>query len=374
MSAEPIAVFCADTHLADGAWANRPIKGDAYHSFRQIASVAFGEEIPVIGAGDLLDKHRNVSNPINKLHEQLDWLGAAGLPFYFVQGQHEFSDTPWFSSHAAAKHIHKKTIELGPFRVYGLDYQPAGELQQELDDIPKGTDILVAHQVWGDFMGDIASPQGGSHDVPVVSTMFTGDFHEYHEIDTKGKDGQDLHVVSPGSTCMQSISEPSKKYFLILMDDGTFKKHTLCTRPMLDWSLMLNQDDMEFFAENIENELLKLFNEGAENRLPEKVCKPLLRVTYSHRLTDAKRRVLKLVNDRAHIFWKELPPEKEESQERRKQRRDGQKHSTTLLSKLPDYLKTHERTSLQAPSQRLLQAQDVTAELHRMREEAFADE
>ena len=374
MSVEPIAVFCADTHLADGSWAHRPICGDAYYSLEQIIEEAVKLSVPIVGAGDLLDKHRNASNPIYNLHGLLDCLDDAGLPFHFIQGQHEMDDTPWLSSHSSTNHLHGEIIQLGPFEVYGLDYTAAGDLQHALDDIPEGTDILVAHQVWSDFMGEVASPQGGSHDIPTVHTMFTGDWHEYEEITTRGKDGQELLIISPGSTCMQSIDEPPDKYFSVLFDDGTFQRRSLDTRQLIDWSLILTQDDMEYLAENVQKEIAAGVDRAKAVGLPEKLHKPIIRITYSHRMSDVRRRALKLIGDTAHIFWKEKPPEKEEAEERRSQRRDGQKHSTTLLSKLPAYLKDQEKTRLEAPCQRLLQAEDVTAELRRMREEAFSDE
>jgi len=373
MARKPVAVMYADGHLADRAWSWRPIEGDSYHSLHQIITAARKREVPVIGAGDLIDKHRNTARPIHMLHRELDRLADKGLEFFFVQGQHEFDDVPWFSANSQACHIHKKTIDVGPFKVYGLDYQPAGRLQQELDQIPADTDILVAHQVWDLFMGDIAAPQGGIHDVPVVSTVFTGDFHEFKEVDTRGKDGQEVHVVSPGSVCMQSIDEPPKKYFLILHDDGTFERRRLNTRPMLDASMLLTQDNMDHFAETIQGELEKMTEEAAGFKMPEEVCKPLLRVTYSYRLKDVKRRVMNLVGERAHIFWKELPPEKPEAQERRKKRVVGQKHATTLDTKLGPYLEATDQKRLLGPCQRLLQANDVGAELQRMRAEALGE-
>jgi hypothetical protein len=374
MAAAPVAVMYADGHLADGTWANRPIKGDAYHALHQIVSKAIKLKVPIIGAGDLIDKHRNTAQPITVFHKALDRLDAANLDFYFIQGQHEMDDVPWFSSHRAATHMRlfMKPKEFGPFKIWGIDYTPAGDLQRKLDEIPEGTDILVAHQVWSTFMGDIAAPQGGMHDVPVVNTVFTGDFHENKEVKAKGKDGQEIRVISPGSVCMQSISEPDEKFFYVLMDDGKFKKVPIDTRLMKDWSIIANQQGMDFFAANIEAELDALWESGLT--LPEHIQKPLLRITYSHQVSDVRHRVMNLVGDRAHIFWKELAPEKPESVKRRAERVEGQKHATTLESKLAPYLKEQEQPRLIEPCQRLLQSNDVEAELRRMREEAFADE
>jgi len=367
-----VAVFFADSHIQERIWSHRAIEGDAYHSFRQIVDYAIDRAVPLIGAGDLIDRQRNTSDPIVFINKHMDRLESVSCPFMFVQGQHELQDRPWFNTHRSPRHIHGKLVELGDFLIYGLDFQPAGNLQQALDRIPKGADILVAHQVWGDFMGDIAKPQGGFHDVPEVSMVFTGDYHQREERELRGKDGQAMKVVSPGSTCLQAINEPADKYFYVLYDDGEFEAVRLKTRPVVESGNLLSGSDLEDFIErwsSLSDEL-----SAKADELPSEIAKPLLRVTYSYRLEGAQRRIQNVVGHDAHIFWKELPPERLDVSERRQRREQtGKPHTTTLAGRLDDYLEEVGKPAISADCHRLLQAEDVDAELRRMREEALSE-
>jgi hypothetical protein len=364
-----VAIVCADTHLQDRAWVNRAIEGDSYHSFHQIVDLAIKYDVPIIAAGDLIDKSRNPSGPIVAMVRELERLEQAELRLYYVQGQHEMADVPWLEASSAAVHMHGegKWFEFGPLTAQGLDYQPAGQLLEALDGLQPGADILVAHQVWGDLMGDIAAPQGGFHDIPDVSTLITGDYHkEYIDKMYRGKDGQELNVLNPGSTCMQSIDEPPEKFVAILRDDGSFRKVQLKTRPVIICDPILQPDDVDWFIENVGTAV----EEAADNEeLPENIRKPIIRVTYSYKLSDAKRRASKLIGNAAHIFWNERPPLREEKAARV---RDGKGGAATLASELLPYLEDQDAASLEPDLRRLMEAEDVAGELRRMREEALA--
>ena len=368
--ANDIAVMFADGHLQDRAWANRPIEGDSYCSFKQIIDYAVKNRLPVIGAGDLIDKQRNTSGPIVFLHKQLDRLALKNLPFFYTQGQHEMDEDPWLSGHRTAVHLHRRKEFLHGVTLYGIDYMPAEHLPTELGLIPEDVDLLICHQVWADWMGDIASPQGCFGDIPVVNNAFSGDYHIDTVEKTRGKDGQQIEVLSPGSIAMQSIDEDENKYFFVLMDDLTFRRVKLMTRRKVEWTVINRQDEVEQFVETIDPVLAEV--ESQAEKYPKGIRKPLLRVQYSSRLEGALRRIMKAVDGRAFVFPKETPPQKAEVEERRaRKQRDGDKHATTLESLLPGYLESEGHKALQDDCQRLLQAGDVSGELQRMKKEAL---
>lgn len=372
MPVEDAAVLCADLHLQERTWVGRGILGDSQHSLYQVARYAMKHRLPVIGAGDLIDKNRNTSAPIVAFSEALRWLESVDLPFHYIQGQHEFADTPWLEIGGRSYHMHGKCVEVSGVPIYGLDYTPAGQLQEALDKIEPSAQVLIAHQVWGDFMGDIANPQGGFHDVPVVSLMFTGDYHQYESVKTRGKDGQELRVISPGSACMQSIDEPEDKFFFVLKSDLSLRRVRLKTRRKIDAGKITSEDDMGRFLARLDLDLTKAEEYGNEH-LPKELRTPLLRIKYTAHIENAARRIMKAVDGRAHVFLKETPPEKPEVVERRKERqKTGRKHATTLGSKLPDYLRDTDREHLLGPCQRLLDSHDVAGELQRMRQEALS--
>ncbi|NIN69805.1 MAG: hypothetical protein GTO63_35015, partial [Anaerolineae bacterium] len=70
----------------------------------------------------------------------------------------------------------------------------------------KGTNILLCHQVWRERMGGQSIAERGCDgsftDIPHVEMVISGDFHAHKTTNHKGKNGQKLTAVSPGSTYM----------------------------------------------------------------------------------------------------------------------------------------------------------------------------
>jgi len=371
---KPILSMSADWHLQNRAWtlaAGRDISGDSYYSLKQIVDHAIEHEVQaVVGAGDLIDKTINNSDPIVFLNQQLDRLQKKEIRCLYVQGQHEMQDRPWLSGHAWPEHMSGLQVTIDTVCMFGLDFHHSPQLQIALNAIPEGTHLLVAHQVWGEFMGSVAAPQGGMSDVPMVGTVFTGDYHVRKEIETRGKDGQKLRVISPGSTCMQSIDEPWKKFFYVVYDDYTWKKVRLKTRHRVDWHVSAAAD-VDNLLQTVDTELTRIADETAG--YDERVRKPIYWVEYPHKLGEHRGRIVKAIGDRAFIFWKEVPPEPppEVVARRKEAQAKGERRAATLLTELPGYLQQAELGHLQGDCTRLLQAGSVEDELRRMREEAL---
>lgn len=372
---QPITVVCGDTHLQDGAWNDRPIRGDSEYSLEQIIDYTLAQELThVIGVGDLIDKQVNGSAPIYAYVKQLERLHAAGGVFDFLQGQHDMQATPWLLNSPAARHMHKLQVELlnGAW-AYGLDYQPAGRLQAELDEIPAGTSVLCAHQVWHEFMGDVAAPQGSMADVPVVDTVISGDYHVAAVKNTRGKDGQPVRLISPGSTCMQSIDEPVNKGFLVLYDDMTFDHVPLVTRRMVELAGISHPSDADtLISQVLPNEIVRLLDESAG--YDERIRKPIVRVVYSAEVPDVRRRVMEAAAGRVHLFFKENPVVTVDDSAAHVPAVDtGEvRPLATLSSSLNDYLIAKNLERLTGPCRRLLDTHDVAGELSRLKEEHLA--
>jgi hypothetical protein len=362
--ADAVAVVFSDSHLIKKTWKHRQIFGDSYHAFRQITQFAIDNELPLIGAGDLLDKRVNEPDPIVFLQRQLKELAHREIPFYFIQGQHEFDDTPWLELGHTAIHLHEQVLTLGDLEIHGLDYQGADKLKEKLDNLPDSADVLVAHQVWSDFMGDIALPQGAFADVPHVGTLITGDLHKCIFKKFEGKGGQDLRVFSPGAGCQMNISEPSKHHFGVLNEDGYIDVVNLTSRKF-DEFVCINNDDVEELLENVNAYLEGAAEFASDNGLPPELHTPLWRVEYSHRVSDLPRRLGKIVGERAHLFWKELPQEREESKilEQVPDLRKGE--ALTLETCLPQELDPKEEPEAYALAARVLDAEDPELEANR---------
>ena len=374
---EPMTVVCADTHLQTGAWAKYPIYGDSYYSLEQIIDYTLARDLRhVVGAGDLLDRQINESQPIYNFVAQLARLHETGGIFDFIQGQHDLQETPWLLNSPAARHMHKLQVELANGSLmYGLDYRPAGQLQAELDLIPAGTDIGVFHQVWHEFMGGIANPQGSMGDVPVVSIVVTGDYHVATHKNTTGKDGQPISLWSPGSTCMQSIDEPDEKSFLVLYDDLTFDRVPLITRKYFEYGVYHPGDVDSLVADSLPFMIEKLLDESAG--FDERIRKPIIRVVFSASLPETRRRVIQAAAGRVHLFFKEEPlvsRDTETAYVTKAGTPGGPTTVVTLGSSLSDYVAAKQLDRLEPACRRLLDTHDVGGELRRMKEETLSQQ
>tara|TARA_B100000745_G_scaffold300218_2_gene253356 strand:+ start:2860 stop:4008 length:1149 start_codon:yes stop_codon:yes gene_type:complete len=317
------ALVASDLHLKKRTWSNRPIEGDSYFAWEQIVDRAIAVEVEVvILAGDILDKQINGSGPIVKLQEGIEKLGAAGIKTLFIQGQHEYQEMPWASLSKHAIHLHRNEatsldpfIEVAGYTIAGIDFQAKERLQDELSYVaetlksPPEKTILVMHQVWEEWMGERALPQGKLSDVdnwlPGLGLLITGDLHESHVED------EPLRVLSPGSTCMQSISEPEDKYMYFLSSvDGSLeiKKNTLLGRPFIDWPFIGTVADIEDCIREYYTVYEDSQSHAEQHSIPAEICKPLVRFQYEHSLSGEIHRLEKLVGDTGHIFWKEHAP------------------------------------------------------------------
>jgi len=374
-----VAVICADTHLHRLTWVNRrSIAGDAFHAFSYITKWCIEHKIPhMIVAGDLLETSQPDSAVMQFLARQADYLKDQNVELLFIQGQHGFSDPAWPTVSTWPWHIDQSSdvwLAEDNIRTYGLDFRSRTDLQAALKEIPKDTDVLICHQVWEEFMGGICPCEGSFRDVPGhVKLLITGDYHKTICKTYQNKDGNDMLVVSPGSTHIREISEDQNKYFFVLYDDMSVKKKVIPTRMKIDSKQIITELDLDGFCTGASGFLMDMEDHAIESKLPEELHKPLVWVHYSIELENAYHRITQAVGDRGHLFLKELLPEAEEvtevvREERRRQRDAG------LLGCLPLAVDDGDEPELYADLERLVTCSDVTAELQGMKQEALDGE
>lgn len=301
----PLFVFCADTHLVDGAWASRPaIYGDAYHSFDQIVDYCIAHRLPLVMGGDILEKKQNLARPIAKLCEGLTRMQYEELEVFYIQGNHEYDrNAPWLSVHPWPIHIHAVPYNIRGVTVYGLDWLPRGEIQEAFKQVPAHTDVLITHQVWKDLMGNVGRPECELTDVHHVQTVLAGDFHITKIVESTNAQGQPIKMLSPGSTCMQDIGEvPDKSFFVIgripTTSEIVFTPIQLKTRKFLSYTVKDQETIDTLCAGGFAADIAKLADPG----LPEAINKPLVRVKFDKRLPDAHLRISTAVGELAHLF------------------------------------------------------------------------
>lgn len=283
-------LIASDLHLSETIWKHRPIFGDSYFAWKQIVSLAIKHEVQaVILAGDLLDKQYNPSGPIHALVTGVLRLNQAGISVLFNQGQHELMPTPWIKVGTKTTWLHKKKVilEVGKtkYTLVGCDYQDRTKFQEFLNsELASQADILVCHQVWQDFMGEVGKPQAAFEDVPSnVKLLITGDYHE--AIITKHKD---MTIVSPGSTHLRSIKEPSDKSVVLLtLTESTKKPMKLDVLPLLSRSVtkidLTKHENYDHIPQALADIDAVISSETKQQGVPEEVRTPILYVTYDEK-------------------------------------------------------------------------------------------
>lgn len=298
---EPLFVFAADTHLSLKIWEDRPnITGDSYYAFEQIVDYCLTSDLPLVLGGDFFDKRRPDPQSVSFMSRMMSALQNAGVPVRFIQGQHELDrEAPWQGVHPWPVWLHDRSDRFGA-HIYGIDWQPREKLAEALAQVPAQTEILVAHQVWGDFMGEICSPEGTFSQVPYAQMLLTGDFHQTKIVTATNANGRPMTVVSPGATHARTITDPLQYHFVVIgrSANGELQART-CTlrgRPRAN-ARLLSQVDLDSFCEAGDTRWLAL----GKSDLPEAVRKPLLRLEYLN-LPDAYKRIKAALGDSVHLF------------------------------------------------------------------------
>ncbi len=226
----------------------------------------------------------------------------------YIQGQHELDrEHPWLTSVSRwPQHVHRKQFSLGPIVAYGIDWTPADTVQSEFEQIPEGTQLLIAHQVWRDLMGPrIGESECQFADVPVVPMVLTGDFHRHLVLNLKNKDGQPLTVLSPGPLCMQSIDEDPRKQFFVIHDDMSIISIPLRVRQCFRFEIK-TKDDLEIFLTGNVAQVVT-----PQDDVPEHIAKNIVHITYQDDIPEVFARINNAIGTQAHLFLVPVKPKQE---------------------------------------------------------------
>lgn len=359
---QPLFVFTADLHLDDGAWSTKPgIYGDAYYSFDQIIDYCIAHQLPLILGGDVLERKQNLARPITKLCKGLSRMQHAQLNVYYIQGNHEYDrNAPWLSIHPWPIHLHDTGVEFHGVRVWGLDWLPRGDIQEAFKTlVPADTDILVTHQVWKDFMGNVGRTECELTDVHHVHTVLAGDFHVTKTVESVNAQGKPIKMLSPGSTAMQDMGEDvQKSFFVICEHEGQIVFHPKLLNTRGAKSYVVKDADTldELCAGGFARDIEQMVAEAQAGGYHTDVHKPLVRVKFDKRLPDAFLRVSTAIGDTAHLFCEALT---DRLGPRQSQTREHVKND--LLSALSDLIGDENESYKLASA--LLTAEDPVKEL-----------
>ena len=303
---EPVAVLCADLHLDVHAWANRKnVRGDSEYAFSQIVAFATKKNLPIIAAGDLVDRKSNRAEVAQILFRELTRLREADLCFYYIQGQHDLLETPWPS--AVSENTHWLTARAGCYEVngvevHGFDWLPSQKLEARLNDVPLQTQLLVLHQVCHQFMGDITCPELDLRSCPVASRVLVGDYHERRVLPLENREGSPMTVISPGATNLRSIAEPEDHWAAVLYSDLSCKWRKLVSRPVLRAEQLLPGELSDEQLHQIGKDYAAARDAAIALGAPDHIATPLLRFEFDADTPNVSEALRSELGDEANDF------------------------------------------------------------------------
>lgn len=314
----PIAIGTADWHATETAWSHSKITGDSLYAVEQIVDLAHRHQVPILAAGDLFDVNRPPSHIIAEVQVQMERMRVAGLPVYFITGQHEKARVPiagepveWL--HAVANPwpiaIHRTAVSLpGGITAYGINWTPALRLPDELAAIPEGVDILVAHQIWEQLRsGDMITPEASLNDIPAhVRHVLTGDWHVHSTIERRRPYSDVITAWSPGSSSLMDLSESPAKFVFVIHDDLSADSVPLLSRPVIR-----DMVDAESFPHYLAN-VMSVVTASTASCLTippfnPRFAVPILDVRYADDVFNCKARIEAVVGAAAHVRDRPMP-------------------------------------------------------------------
>lgn len=363
-----IAIAAGDLHLDEHAWADRRnIYGDSMWSFQWITDLAMKKDLPLLFAGDVLDRQLNNATLAQFLRERLAVLDAANISIFFIQGQHDMQPCPWLSSLGrSCVHAHDYTAFFGstdaPIGMYGIDWTPATGIKEALAKIPEGTGLLMMHQVTIQLMQELGETKIYELDVmqiPHAKLLILGDFHRHRIISTRGSTGNPLTVLSTGSTNMRSIDEPGEKYVFLIKRDLTFDRLRIPTRPKLEVEIREEKDLGTVLLEAVESARKAAIDSRAEG-VPDHISKPLLRVRFDPNIPLAYKRIEEAIGTNAHFFPSYVDGTKPKAVIRPEEAHEEQISDLGPVASLPQLVNKDREPMLFGLLQRLLTEQSPT--------------
>lgn len=297
----PGLIHAGDWHLSRLTWQHRSLlTGDSFHALARIVDLCLHRRAALFAAGDLLDKDKPDSAAVACMHHEMDRMEQAGLPVFYIQGQHEKADPPWMASHKWPKHVHNTvfTVPGIPGAFYGLDWVPREQFVEFMSSgIPADCHSMLAHQVWMEHMGNVVTvPEANVHDLPPqIRLVFTGDYHVHQQTRYMTQSGEKV-LISSGSISMRSITEQPQKsvwYF----DGQNLESVPIPGRPVINTNITS--------LEQIQ-QLADWAAEAGKN-LPEELRAPICVLKFPSELQGAFATINRIFAN-AHLWLEEQRP------------------------------------------------------------------
>lgn len=301
----PTPIFCAlgDLHLDHHIWkAHRTITGDAFVGLRSFLNIATELRVPAVYLGDVFDSTDPDSSLVGIFRNESETFHRAGLPQYFIQGNHDKRPVPWCSAVCPyVTHVGNEVPQvIGGKLVAGFDFASKDEIEHQLADLSASKpapDIVLLHQAVRQ-----ALPWEGAWNCDLdwipdgVRLCLMGDIHQTREF-TLRNGGRAWYS---GSSHARSVDEMGRKFCLVVHDDLSVQPIELehrsmnryCATPTSPLSQLLPQ---------IESDLRSNLD-----RPSSRLLAPLVWVAYTEDQAKGMEEVARLCHDRAILVEQKL--------------------------------------------------------------------
>lgn len=259
-------------------------------------------DIPIFAAGDLIDRKSNEAMVTCYLREAMNFCEELASQFVFIQGQHELQTYPkptWIKAVSDwPTHLHDEEYRFEAGEMGGYDWMGGAHVEEQLECVAEETNILMMHQVVEEFLGGVTKTELSWEMIPPqVEMLIVGDFHQIHgRLDRQNSGGKPLVVLSPGSTAMQSISEPEHKKFFVLCDDRSTISIDIPSRGVLRPPVLHTEEDVDGFVEAVAVQVEKAMELSISQGIPNQLRNPLIHVKFDHDLKDVKERIARAIS------------------------------------------------------------------------------
>jgi len=202
----------ADIHARTYTWASRPLlKGDAENAINYFFDFCLETQSSAKILGDIFHTLTPLPEFVKTVFDRLSDMQAAGLPVYYIQGNHDLNKVPWLSLHPWPVNMHKKVVELPEcgMTVMGCESVSRDQLLEFFESIPEGVDTLMLHQAEKRALP--FSYQFDLSEVPEqIKNVLIGDIHNAQHYEENG-----THLWYPGSPYVTSIDNMDERSFLV---------------------------------------------------------------------------------------------------------------------------------------------------------------
>jgi len=233
---EPIAVALGDIHLDPKIWSSiDAVRGDAELGYSEFIRVALQLGVPPVIVGDLFDTTKPTPDLVAIHRRQMDRCQKAGVPAYFIQGNHDLQSTPWASAlHDWPKYVGSgEPFQLGRRMALGFDYSHKEDIKASLEGSQKklfpsdGKCLLFLHQAVRQALG---FENAWNCDLDWIPEQFgltvIGDIHKTLDFELSSN----RKACYTGSGHARDITQIGPKSCIVINDDLSYYRHPMAFR------------------------------------------------------------------------------------------------------------------------------------------------